>query len=316
MKITTNNKSTITDNKPLLQPKRSKKLEQILSFLQMGFGNSNDPVVAVIRLEGVIGQVSSLKQGLNIKDLNKIIEKAFKFDRLDAICLSINSPGGSPVQSELICKRITSMAVKRDVPVYSFVEDVAASGGYWLACAGDKIFASKSSIIGSIGVISSSFGFTEAIKKIGVERRVYNQGDNKSIMDPFLPTKAADVKIIKAMQENVHEHFIEHVKSRRGNRLTQTDDILFHGEFWTGKTALDYGLIDGIDDMYSFIHKNYGENTKFEYIEQKTSWFKKKLGLGANISTNVISEEFASNLASSLIEEAENRIESSRFNLK
>jgi signal peptide peptidase SppA len=306
MKTTNKNKNSISTAKTSNTVKRPTKIDQLMSLLQFGFNNK--PVVAVLRLEGVIGKVSRVGSGLSLAGLNKLIEKTFKLDRLDAVCLCINSPGGSPVQSELIAKRIRSLAKEVDVPVYSFVEDVAASGGYWLACAGDKIFASQSSIIGSIGVISSGFGFQGAIEKMGIERRIITEGKNKSILDPFSPLKASDVKIVKDLQKSSYAHFIENVKESRKGKLTQSDDILFNGEFWTGQKALDYGLIDGIDDMHSFLHKRYGNDVNIEYIENKQSWFKKKLGM----STSLI----ASEVVNEAIDTIETRIYEGRFNLK
>lgn len=309
MKITNKNKNSISTTKTQNPTKRSSKIDQLISLLPFGFNNTK-PVVAVLRLDGVIGKVGVVKSGLTLCSLNKLIEKMFKMDRLDAVCLSINSPGGSPVQSELISKRLSSLAKELDVPIYSFIEDVAASGGYWLACAGDKIFASQSSIIGSIGVISSGFGFVGAIDKIGIERRVITAGKNKSVLDPFLPTKAADVKIVQDLQKHIHTHFTTNVKERRKNRLTQSDDILFNGEFWTGQTALDYGLIDGIDDLYSFIHKRYGDDVKIEYIEHKQSWFKKRFGM------TQIAGEIASEVVNAAIDGVETRLVESRFKLE
>jgi signal peptide peptidase SppA len=248
-----------------------------LSFLPFERFSSN-AVVSVLRLSGVIGKVG-MRGGLTLESLNESIEKAFKTSKLSALCLVINSPGGSPVQSELIASRIMSLAKEKDVPVYSFVEDVAASGGYWLACAADEIYASKSSIVGSIGVISSGFGFQSAIEKLGIERRVYTEGKSKSVLDPFQEAKASDIKLLRGLQQEVHEHFINHVKARRKGKLTQDDDILFNGEFWAGKNAVDFGLIDGIDDMYSFIKRKFGDKAKIEYMTPKQSWFKKKLGI-------------------------------------
>jgi len=299
--------SSITGSSTVV--KRQNKLEQVLSFLQLGFINSK-PTIAILRLEGVIGKGGGMKPGLSMAGVNKLIEKAFEFSQLEAICLVVNSPGGSPVQSELITNRIIQLAKKHEVPVYSFVEDVAASGGYWLATAGEKIFASRSSVIGSIGVITSGFGFQEAIHKMGIERRVYTQGKNKSVLDPFQAVKESDIHIIHSLQRNIHEHFIESVKKRRGSRLTQSDDILFTGEFWTGETALDYGLIDGLDNVYSFIEKHYGDNIKIEYIEGQQSWIKKKLGM-VNIS-----EQFASDLSENIISKAEEKLISSKFEMK
>ncbi len=193
------------------------KFEYILSCLPLGFGSSKS-TVAVFRLDGVIGKAGGFKSGLTLDSTNDLIEKMFKMDNLDAICLSINSPGGSPVQAELIASRIIALGKEKDIPVYSFVEDVAASGGYWLACAGEKIYASRSSIVGSIGVISSGFGFHEAIEKLGIERRVYTAGKTKSVLDPFQPAKKADIDAIKKLQQEIHGHFIILVKKRRQGR--------------------------------------------------------------------------------------------------
>lgn len=286
--------------------RQTKKLTQLFSFLPCISGSKT--VIAVLRLNGVIGKSQNFKTGLNIENLNEMIEKAFSIKKLEALCLVINSPGGSPVQSELIAKRIRSLAKKNKVAVYSFIEDVAASGGYWLACAGDHIYASPSSIIGSIGVIYSSFGFQDAIGKLGIERRVYTQGENKSILDPFQPTKQSDVKIIKYLQSQIHEHFIDYVKERRIGKLTQDDNILFNGEFWAGQSALDFGLIDGIDDMYSFIQKKYGDNVKIEYITSKQSWLKKKFG--------ITSENLPQEFTDSIINTIENKLIQSKFNLE
>ncbi len=285
------------------------KFEYILSCLPLGFGSSKS-TVAVFRLDGVIGKAGSFKSGLTLDSTNDLIEKMFKMDNLDAICLSINSPGGSPVQAELIASRIIALGKEKDIPVYSFVEDVAASGGYWLACAGEKIYASRSSIVGSIGVISSGFGFHEAIEKLGIERRVYTAGKTKSVLDPFQPAKKADIDAIKKLQQEIHGHFISAVKKRRAGRLTQSDDFLFNGAFWSGQMALDYGLIDGIDNLYSFIKKHYGDNTKIIYITQKQSWFKKKLNIGKE------GQSFAEELSEGVLNSIEQRLISSKFDFK
>jgi ClpP class serine protease len=187
--------------------------------------------------------------------------------------------------------------------------NVAASGGYWLACAGDKIFASRSSIVGSIGVIAAGFGFHEAIEKLGIQRRVYTQGNNKSVLDPFQPEKESDVKIIKKIQKDIHNHFIDTVKERRGGKITQSDEVIFNGEFWSGQIAADFGLVDGIDDLYSFIQEKFGDEVKIEYIEQKQSWFKKRFGVSA------VSKEFADNLVGGLVESAEKKLMQSKFDI-
>ncbi len=247
--------------------------------------------IAVLRLSGVIGKSQQFgSRGLSIESLNAQIEKAFSFTNLDCVCLVINSPGGSPVQSELIASRINSLSKEKKVPVYSFVEDVAASGGYWLACAGDEIYASKNSIVGSIGVISAGFGLNKVIEKIGIERRVYTSGNNKSILDPFSSAKESDIKLIQKIQSNVHNNFIDYVKTRRQGKLTQDDDLLFNGEFWTGDIAYDFGLIDGIDDMYSFIKRNFGNKAKIEYMGPKDSWIKRQINASDNIAKSLVAE--------------------------
>ncbi len=302
------NNRSLTGTTEALDVRKIGKIEQIMSLLSFGLSGSK-PVIAVLRLEGVVGRVSSMKSGLSLCSVNKLIEKMFKIERLKAVCLAINSPGGSPVQSELIAARIIELAKEKDVPVYSFVEDVAASGGYWLACAGDKIFASKSSIVGSIGVISSGFGFHDAIAKLGIQRRVYTQGKTKSVLDPFQPEKESDVKIIKKIQKEIHEHFIETVKKRRGGKITQSDDIIFNGEFWSGQTAVDYGLVDGLDNLHSFIKHKYGDEVKVEYIEQKQSWFKKRF-MSSATDTKMLTDSMVDSVA----EELENRVFKDRFN--
>ncbi len=300
MKNNDNDKFTDSGTMALRQP-QSTKLEQFCSFFPQHLLDSR-PVVAVIRLNGVIGEV---RNGLSLDSLNESIEKAFKKSRLSAICLVVNSPGGSPVQSELIANRIISLAHEKNLKVYSFVEDVAASGGYWLACSGDEIYASQSSIVGSIGVISSGFGLQDAIKKIGVERRIITQGENKSVLDPFMPIKKSDIEILTKIQKEAHENFINHVKTRRKNKLKAKDEVLFNGEFWGGNTAVDLGLVDGIDNMYNFLEKKFGKEVKIEYIKAKESWFKKKFM--ANINSDELVEAVYSKL--------ENELVSSRFKI-
>ncbi|MFK8040064.1 MAG: S49 family peptidase [Rickettsiaceae bacterium] len=303
-----NNKLSVVVAEKRENIKTISKIQQFCSsFIPSKF--KNKPVVAVIRLNGAIGNVGQFKQGeLSIESMNELIEKAFKLPNLNFVCLSINSPGGSPVQSELIANRIIMLSKEKKIPVYSFVEDVAASGGYWLACAAKKIYASKSSIIGSIGVVSSGFGFQDAIKKFGIERRVHTVGKNKSVLDPFSPLKEDDVKIVKKIQTQIYQHFVDYVKSRRVGRLTQDDDILFNGEFWSGESAVDFGLIDGIDNMYNFIYEEFGNNVKIEYIGHKKSWIKKKFGITHNIS---IDPESIKSLSKSIRED----LIDNRFNI-
>ena len=308
IQVKSRNNNTMNGTRDDVSARRFSKIDQLLSILTFGLGGAK-PVVAVLRLDGVVGKVSAMKSGLTLCSLNKLIEKMFKIERLKAVCLAINSPGGSPVQSELIANRIIELAKEKDIAVYSFIEDVAASGGYWLACAGDKIFASRSSIVGSIGVIAAGFGFHEAIGKLGIQRRVYTQGNNKSVLDPFQPEKESDVKIIKKIQKDIHEHFIDTIKKRRGGKITQSDEVIFNGEFWSGQIAADYGLVDGIDSLYSFIQKKFGDEVKIEYIEQKQSWFKKRFGVSA------VSKEFSDNLVGGLVEAAEKKLMQSKFDI-
>ena len=300
------NKLTIANAEfeQVIAKRQISKIEQLFASV---FGDSKD-VIAVLRLSGIIGKVSSVQSGLTLESLNELIEKAFKIKKLKALCLIINSPGGSPVQSELIAKRIRDLAKENKIKIYSFIEDMAASGGYWLACSGDLIYASYSSVIGSIGVVSSGFGFHEAINKLGIERRVYTEGKNKAILDPFKPINKDDLKIIKDLQKQVYEHFVDYVKTRRVGKLTQQDEILFNGEFWAGQTALDYGLIDGIGDMYSIIKEKFGDNIKFQYLCAKQPWLKKKLGMSGKI--------LADNFANSLIDTVENKIINDKFDIK
>jgi signal peptide peptidase SppA len=242
------------------------------------------PLVSVIRLEGVIGSAGSFKKGLTLEDQQADISKAFKPKNLKAVALQINSPGGSPVQSELIFNLIRELSEEKGVPVFSFVEDVAASGGYWLACAGDEIYSLESSIVGSIGVISSGFGFVEAIKKLGVERRVYTQGENKSILDPFKPEKPDDVEFLKSLQSDIHESFKNLVRTRRKGKIDEdANNKIFTGQFWNGVKAKELGLIDSYGSMDAVLKEKFGKDVKIERIAKPKSWLKKKLS-GASLS--------------------------------
>ena len=194
-----------------------------------------------------------------------------------AVAIQINSPGGSPVQSALIYKRIRSLAEEKGLKVYVFAEDVAASGGYLLALAGDAIYADASSIVGSIGVISASFGLNEFINKLGIQRRVITAGANKDILDPFLPEKPEDVERVKSIQADVHAEFIALVKSRRGKKIEAAGDSLFTGEFWSGKKAVELGLIDGLADLRGKMRELYGEDVRFKLVTPERSWFRRKL---------------------------------------
>ena len=224
------------------------------------------PVIPVLRLSGAIGIASPLRPGLSMAGVATAIERTFSMSRHGAVAISINSPGGSPVQSHLIFRRIRQLAEERDKRVHVFCEDVAASGGYFLALAGDEIYADPSSIVGSIGVISASFGFTQAIERLGVERRVYTSGGMKSFLDPFLPEQASDVERLKAVQREVHDAFISVVKERRGPKLRAPDQELFNGAFWAGPRAQELGLIDGIGDMRSRLRAVYGDKVRLKAV--------------------------------------------------
>lgn len=224
------------------------------------------PVVPVLRLSGVIGTGMPLRQGLSISGLAGPLEKAFALSRVPSVALLINSPGGSPVQSSLILRRIRQLAEEKKKRVYVFCEDVAASGGYYLAVAGDEIYADASSIIGSIGVISSSFGLDKAIEKLGIERRVYTSGENKGSLDPFLPEKADDVARLQALQRDVHDVFIGVVKERRAGKLKGPDGELFSGAFWSAPKALEFGLIDGITDVRARMRELHGPDVRLKVV--------------------------------------------------
>jgi len=217
------------------------------------------PRVPVVRLAGVIGSVTPLRPGLTLGGLSKTLERAFSYKKAKAVAIVINSPGGSPVQSRQIYLRIRQLAEEKRIPVMVFVEDVAASGGYMIACAGDEIFCDPSSILGSIGVVGGSFGMTELIKKIGVERRLYTAGEHKAMLDPFLPENPDDVARLKAIQHDIHEIFIALVKKSRGGRLRGGDDALFTGEYWAGEKSVALGLADGIGDLRSTLRARFGE---------------------------------------------------------
>lgn len=246
--------------------------------------------VAVIRLQGTIGVGTPLRPGLSLNALNPAIEKAFSLPGVTAIALVINSPGGSPVQSALIHERIRQLRDEKQVPVYVFVEDVAASGGYWLAMAGDEIYADANSIVGSIGVISASFGFVEAIGKLGIERRVLTSGENKSILDPFQPQKKKDVDRLKAIQTDMHESFKDLVRKRRGGKLDESNKDLFSGAFWTGNRALELGLIDKLGNMYAVLREKFGEDVDIKYVSAAKKGFLGRLMPGSEDAALSLSE--------------------------
>jgi len=239
-------------------------------------------IVAHIKLNGVIGNVGKFKQGIDFSGQEEIIKKAFSLKKAIAIAITINSPGGSPVQSHLIYQFIRAQAKKNKKKVIVFAEDVAASGGYLIACAGDEIYANSSSIIGSIGVIYSSFGFTELIKKIGVERRVHTAGKNKSTLDPFLDEKTEDIERLKTIQLDLHKDFIKVVEESRSSKLNKSEIELFSGEFWSGNKAKELGLVDGIGNANEVLKEKFGEDVVIKKFEKSKGWLSKKLSSSSN----------------------------------
>jgi signal peptide peptidase SppA len=223
------------------------------------------PVVPVVRLSGAIGIELPMRRQLNLLSVSKSLSKAFAYRKAPAVAILINSPGGSPVQSHLIFQRIRALSKEKEKPVLAFVEDVAASGGYLLACAGDEIFADRSSIVGSIGIVSQGFGFVGLMDRIGVERRLHTAGENKAILDPFQPEKEEDVAHLKKLQGEMHEHFISLVSARRGEKLADDPD-LFSGLFWTGQTSKSLGLVDQLGELRSVLRERYGEDVRLRLL--------------------------------------------------
>jgi len=239
---------------------------------------SSSIYIPTLRLSGVIGQAGMFRSGLTLNSLDKLIDKLFSDKKSPAVALIINSPGGSPTQSSLIAERIISKSKEKKKKVLAFVEDVAASGGYWLACAADEIFIDQNSIVGSIGVISPGFGFVEFIKKIGVQRRVYTSGKSKSFLDPFKTEKEEDITILKSIQEQIHENFIFHVKNRRGLKLKENQEKeIFSGLFWVGKKAIELGLADEIGSANEIVKKRFGKKAKIKIIDQKKSFIQRRI---------------------------------------
>ena len=235
-------------------------------------------VVPVVRLSGVIGAVTPLRQGLTLLGVSRLLQRAFDTKGAKAVALSINSPGGSPVQSHQIYLRIRQLANEKKLPVLVFVEDVAASGGYMIACAGDEIICDPSSIVGSIGVVGGSFGFSGLIEKLGIERRLYTSGKNKAMLDPFLPENPDDVARLKSLQGEIHAMFIDLVKRSRGAKLKGDEDELFSGAYWTGQTSITLGLSDAIGDLRSVLRARFGEKVRMPLIAPSAGWLGGVLG--------------------------------------
>lgn len=269
----------VSNNPP--NPRPSKHMIDFFARLIPRRFRTDIPVVPVVRLAGVIGVVTPLRPGLLLSTIARSLERAFATRHARAVALIINSPGGSPSQSHLIFGRIRQLAEEKKIPVFAFVEDVGASGGYMLACAADEIICNEFSIVGSIGVVGASFGFNELMEKVGIERRIYTSGDRKAMLDPFLPEKSEDVKRIKAIQNDIHDHFIALVKERRGSKLNGSDKTLFSGEFWTAQKAIELGLADRIGDLRSTLRERFGEKVHTPLISAERSLFGRRLaGVG------------------------------------
>ncbi len=270
-----------------------------------------DPVIPVVRLQGAIGAAGGpLSKSLSLAGVAGLLSKAFKDKEAPAVAIAINSPGGSPVQSRLIYTRIRELAEQHEKQVLVFVEDVAASGGYMLAIAGDEIFVDPTSIVGSIGVVSASFGFDKAIEKLGIDRRVYTAGKNKVSLDPFQPEKKQDIAYLKELQLEIHQVFIDMVKERREGKLADDPD-LFTGKFWTGIRAKDLGLVDEFGHMGTILKERFGEKVKLKLIQQKRGLFGRG-GMGAGLS---LGETSVSSAVDTAIMTAEEKALRARYGL-
>jgi len=275
-----------------------------LKFLLPKKFRKSGKTIPVVRLEGMItAKGSRFQSNLSLENCAALLEKAYDYKHAPAVALIINSPGGSPVQSRLIYQRIRDLAREKEKKTLVFVEDVAASGGYMIACAGDEIYADPSSVVGSIGVVSASFGFPELLKKIGVERRVYTAGKNKVSLDPFQEEKPADIAHLKELQLQIHETFINLVKASRGARLSD-DENLFTGMFWTGIKGKELGLVDDLSDIRTVLKRRFGEKTKMELVEAPRNFLGQIKHEGAVRAAGVFGTASGGDLASQAINEA------------
>ncbi len=271
--------------------------DTLLSIVPLRF-RSDIPIVPVVRLSGIIGFSTPLRPGLTLAGIARALDRAFSVANAKAVALLINSPGGSPVQSHLIFRRIRDLAEEKELPVIAFVEDVAASGGYMVACAADEIVCDISSMVGSIGVVGGSFGLNKLMERIGVERRLYTAGEHKAMLDPFLPEKPEDVERLKALQKEIHEGFIALVKARRGSRLTGPETALFSGEYWVGRTAQGLGLVDGLGDLRATLRSRYGDKVATPLIATERRLFGRRIpGMGEAFGG---SSSFAADIVSAL----------------
>ncbi|MET0970608.1 MAG: S49 family peptidase [Tardiphaga sp.] len=270
-------------------------------------------VVPVVRLSGTIGAVTPLRPGMSLAGVARQLDKAFGMKNAKAVALVINSPGGSPVQSRQIYLRIRQLAVEKKLPVLVFVEDVAASGGYMIACAGDEIFVDPSSIVGSIGVVGGTFGFQDLIKKIGVERRLYTAGEHKAMLDPFLPEDPDDVARLKSLQREIHAIFIALVRGSRGSKLKGAEEVLFSGQYWAGETSIALGLSDAIGDLRSVLRARYGDKVQMPVIAPPAGMLSNLLGRKSAGSGSQMALDALADLPEQLISALETRTIWSRY---
>lgn len=273
---------------------------------------SDIPVVPVVRLSGTIGFSTPLRPGITLAGVARLLDRAFAFRRAKAVALIVNSPGGSPVQSHLVYRRVRQLADEKKIPVLVFIEDVGASGGYMIACAGDEIYCDPFSIVGSIGVVGATFGLDKAIEKLGIERRVYTSGERKMTLDPFLPENPQDVAHVKAIQKDIHEGFIALVKARRGGKLSGPESALFSGEYWSGEQARQLGLVDGFGEVRSLLRERFGEKVSLPLVADR-GWFGRKVpGVGSEAIARLAG---GGNLAEDFLSAAETRAMWARYGL-
>jgi signal peptide peptidase SppA len=270
------------------------RLRSLVAWLPVERLRHPPPVVAVVSLTGIIGRLGPWRRGLSLNELAATLDRAFKLPHVKAVALSVNSPGGAPVQAALIVRRIRTLAAEHNVPVFAFAEDVAASGGYWLLTAGDEIYADACSIVGSIGVVTASFGFADLLRRIGVERRLYVSGSDKAALDPFRPEKPEDVAHLQEIQADIHDAFRRVVRARRQGKLKGSEEDLFSGRCWSGRAALDLGLIDGLADMRTLMRERYGEKVRLVSVGGGRRWWQRRLRLpGAGVSGIGFADRFA-----------------------
>lgn len=260
--------------------------------ISLSFWRRRTPTIPLVRLAGVVGMRTRPvgPEAVTATGILPVLRRAFSARGAKAVALAINSPGGSPVQCGLISREVRHLANKHDLPVLAFVEDIAASGGYWLACAADEIFALSSSVVGSIGVINAGFGFPQLLERFGVERRVYAEGKHKGMMDPFSPVREEDVAVLQAVLKDIRTDFLEHVQERRGGRLKNDPEQVFSAAVWSGRGALELGLIDELGDMGTVLRERFGDNVRIRDFTPKRRWFRSPLGAraGAEVAAGLL----------------------------